>query len=299
MQDDVIFNIFVKEDISKPENRINLALFHLQMFDVFHNWFLEKFKLNADSIIFPVKNEEGSRPDFVVYNSFGDKIGYIEVECGINLEQFNRFKILYEKDGVKVYSIFGKKEHLPDLSLEEIKTFINSIYNTIQNNQIKLSCKYLTNLIDETIYTINDTSRKPVSKDFINSNSFIKELLSKLNDVDMVEKTNRANAGHIYYDTNKDKGFSLKVFSTEGDKKHISLLNISGGRHLINFQSEEKYRFYLQHKPINIVDEWISFISFKLKYPINKIGFNKSRNVPIETVHENIDELVNLIRKLV
>ena len=30
-------DIFVREDIAKPENRVNLALFHLQMDDKFHN----------------------------------------------------------------------------------------------------------------------------------------------------------------------------------------------------------------------------------------------------------------------
>lgn len=35
-------DIFVNEDISKPENRINLALFHLQMNSNFHNWFFNK-----------------------------------------------------------------------------------------------------------------------------------------------------------------------------------------------------------------------------------------------------------------
>lgn len=55
----------------------------------------------------------------------------------------------------------------------------------------------------------------------------------------MIDGAGRPSPGHIYYDTVKEKGFSLKVFSTKGAARHISLLNISGGRAVVNFQSTE------------------------------------------------------------
>lgn len=75
--------------------------------------------------------------------------------------------------------------------------------------------------------------------------------------------------------------------------------SISAGRPFISFQSGEKYRFYLQHKSKYKVEEWIEFISTKLKYPIESLGVNQKLNIPIDIVHGNIDELVEIIRRLV
>ena len=214
-------DIFVNEDISKPENRINLAIFHLQMVPEFHHWFLKKLGITDDVIIYPVKNVDGSRPDFVIKNLQGIKIGYIEVECGTDLEQLTRFVRLYEKDGIRIYSVFGKREYNSDLALEEIKEFLESRMDILQSNQQKLSCKYLIESINSTIYRISDTKRKPVSKEFINENLFVRDLLKKLSDIDKPDNSNRPVPGHIYYDTVKEKGFSLKVYSQKGNKKSI------------------------------------------------------------------------------
>lgn len=78
---DIRDNIFVNEDISKPENRVNLTLFHLQMDESFHIWFCSKLKIPISSILFPVKNSVGDRPDYIIKNN-GLTIGYAEVELG-------------------------------------------------------------------------------------------------------------------------------------------------------------------------------------------------------------------------
>ncbi len=294
---DLFDNIFVNEDISKPENRINLAIFHLQMDSDFHNWFLHKLGLNS-CVIYPIKNVDGSRPDFVIKNLQGELIGYVEVECGVDVEQLNRFKRLYEKNGVRVYSVYGKREYHPDLSLEEIKEYLESRLDKIQNNQVRLSSKYLIESINSTIYRISDTKRKPVSEEFINSNPFISELLLKLTDIDKPKDINRPNTGHIYYDTVKEKGFSLRVFSKK-TRQGIALFSISGGKPQVRFQSEEKYRHYLQHKNQEDVDEWINFITNSLNIPIDSLRSNQSLEIPISIVNENLDELEKIIRKLV
>lgn len=294
-------DIFVNEDISKPENRINLALFHLQMNSDFHNWFFNKLNLDTNSILYPVKNIKGTRPDYVIKTIDDKTIGFIEVECGTDLEQFSRFKNIHETEDVKVYSVFGLKKHFPDISLEEIKEYIESNSDSFVNVQELLSSKYLVELINNTIYTIKDTKRQPVNEDFINSNTFLKELLNKFEylGIDKDIDINKPIPGHVYYDTNKDKGFSLKVYSSKGVKKGISLLNISGGRPYINFQSEEKYRDYLRHKSEKTIDEWINFISNVLKYPIKTLKYNGKQAVPINIVHQNMDELISNLSRLV
>ncbi|MFZ2724759.1 MAG: hypothetical protein WAX77_00735 [Methylococcaceae bacterium] len=97
-------DIFVNEDISKPENRVNLALFHLQMNDVFHQWFCERLQLPVTSIIYPTKNINANRADYIVKE--GDKIlAYIEVELGNeNKPQLSS----YEIHNVRILSYYGK-----------------------------------------------------------------------------------------------------------------------------------------------------------------------------------------------
>lgn len=199
---------------------------------------------------------------------------------------------------VRVYSVYGKREYNPDISLEEIKEYLESRLHRMQNNQIKLSSKYLIESINSTIYRISDTKRKPVSEEFISSNPFISELLLKLKDINKPENSNRPIPGHIYYDTVKEKGFSLKVFSVN-TFQGIALLSIRGGRPQIRFQSEKKYRYYLVHKNREDVDEWINFIINSLNVPINLLRFNQSKEIPISIVHENIEKLEKNIRKLV
>ncbi len=117
-------DIFVREDIAKPENRVNLALFHLQMDEGFHKWFCEELQLPVSAIIYPTENLSGDRPDLIVKD--GDKtIGYIEVELGDeNKSQLSTYRYKYANDKTKIFSITGKSFHNSDLSLEEISAFL-------------------------------------------------------------------------------------------------------------------------------------------------------------------------------
>jgi len=75
------------EDTSKPENRVNLALFHLLMIDEFAAFVKSKLKIPAECCIYPAPNLETEefdtceRPDFKIELD-GVLMGYIEVELG-------------------------------------------------------------------------------------------------------------------------------------------------------------------------------------------------------------------------
>ncbi|MCX6023158.1 MAG: DUF6508 domain-containing protein [Chloroflexi bacterium] len=62
-------DLFVREDVSKPENRVNLALFSLMLVPQFRHRFLRELGLDVDSIVYPPRNVPGGRPDFVVIGS--------------------------------------------------------------------------------------------------------------------------------------------------------------------------------------------------------------------------------------
>lgn len=293
-------DIFVKEDIAKHENRVNLALFHLQMDEDFHKWFCEKLSIPISSIIYPTENLSGDRPDFIVKNA-ERIIGYIEVELGDeNKSQLSTYRYKYESDQTKIYSITGKSIQKSDLSLEEISSYLSRKLDTLSNNQKVLSAQYLIKLIDT--YSNNNLTytRNPVSDEVLNR-PFVSKLLSALEDYKPEPNQKRAESGKYYCDTNSEKGFSFRVYSVEStlQTKSISLLSITKGRDFITFLSADKYRKYLNHRDESDVENWINFIQNNLKLPIHKISFAGRREAPIALVEKYSDELINVIVPLI
>ncbi len=293
-------DIFVNEDISKPENRVNLALFHLQMVNDFHNWFCKKLNIPESSLIYPIENLSGDRPDYVVKND-NKIIGYIEVELGDeNKSQLLRYRNKYENENIKIFSITGKPAHNSDLSLEEIGNFLKNNLPNFANQQIVLSAKYLIKLIETFSKNTPTKSRNPVSEEVLNR-PFVKRLLEALKDYQPESNLRRAVPGKYYCDTTSKKGFSFRVYSVEStlQTKSISLLSITKGRDFITFLSAEKYRKYLNHKNESDVENWINYIQNVLKLPIDKINFAQRLEAPISSVEKHFDELIKVIVPLI
>jgi hypothetical protein len=291
-------NIFVKEDIAKPENRVNLAIFHLQMISEFHNWFCCKLHISKDSVIFPTENLNGDRPDFIIKE--GDHIhGYIEVELGgENISQLSSYRYKYETEKSRIFSITGKIAQGSDLGLDEINSYLLSIYDFLPNNQARISATYLMQLI--TTYTNGSISysRNPVSEKML-KNPFVNDLLNALKDYIPAANQKRAEPGKYYCDTNSPKGFSFRVFTPYSSQKSLSLLSITNSSDYITFLSAEKYRHYLAHKSGPDIDSWIIFITKRLGLPIDKKEFDGRSNLSISSVNNYFDEMVNCIKALI
>ena len=71
--------IFTNEDLSRPENRINVAMFGVMAQDWFRVWLLSELNLPASSVVFPPTNVGTERPDFTVEDpGTGDRLGWID-----------------------------------------------------------------------------------------------------------------------------------------------------------------------------------------------------------------------------
>jgi len=293
-------DIFVREDIAKPENRVNLALFHFQMDDSFHKWFCAKLNIPETSTIYPTENLSGDRPDYIIRND-DEIIGYVEVELGDeNKSQLASYRSKYESDQIKIFSISGKSHHNSDLSLEEISGFLSKQINSFNSEQKKLSAKYLIKLIETYINDIASYSRNPVSEEVLNR-PFVNRLLDALKDYQPDPNHKRAVPGQYYCDTNSPKGFSFRVYSLEStlQTKSISLLSITKGRDFVTFLSEEKYKKYLNHKNDTEINNWLNFIKNTLNLPIDKKGLNGRIESPINIVDKYLSELVAVIIPLI
>jgi hypothetical protein len=291
-------DIFVKEDIAKPENRINLALFHIQMDEGFHKWFCEELRLPVSAIIYPTENLSGDRPDFIVKDA--DRIiGYIEVELGDeNKSQLSTYRYKYENEQTKIFSITGKSFQKSDLSLEEISVFLSSKIDTLSNKQKVLSAQYLIKLIETYSSNIHSYTRNPVSDEVLNR-PFVNKLLDSLEIYRPDKNQNRAEPGKYYIDTNSPKGFSFRVYSPIAIQKSTSLLSITKGRDYITFLSEEWYRKYLNHKTEIDVTNWINFISQDLKLPINTVMLKERLEISLPTVDKHFDKLLTVVIRLI
>ncbi len=285
-------DMFVNEDISKHENRVNLALFHLQMNDDFHKWFCEQLGISDSCVIYPQKGREGIRPDFIVKD--GEKeLGCIEVELGgENKDQLNKYRMIYET----VFSITGEKTDESNLGLDEISGFLSETIIPIANSQTKLSAQYLVKLIKDCAHGTKSYSRSPVS-DEVMAKPFINKLLTALVDYEPRDGQSKAEPGKYYCDTYEAKGFSFRVYSPISKaNKSVSLFSMTNGRDFISFSSAEKYRNYLSHKN---VDAWISFITNELCLPIDKINLKNRLEISISSLSDNFENFIKNIKPLI
>ena len=132
----------MNEDISKPENRVNLALFSLMQQDWFREWILKRLRLPADAVVYPPTNVHGRRPDLKVARD-GSELAMIEVELGTNLGQAED----YRKQFATVKTIWGKRESGSDLSLEEVAEFLEGPRSL--SPQTRFNVEHLRKLIIE------------------------------------------------------------------------------------------------------------------------------------------------------
>ena len=285
-------DMFVREDISKPENRINLAIFHLLMIDEFREWIFNKLNIDVNSTVYPVTNSGGNRPDMIIKN--GEKvIGCIEVEIGNeNVSQ----TLAYSKCYDRVFTISGLKSHNTDLSLEHVKDFINAAERSKFNSQQILSLNYLSKLIDSYIYGFDTNSRTQISEK-VSENPFFNKIIKELSDL-ISGDFSKIYPGQIGIDTVKDEGFSLKVYSRLSNNNKLALISRSGGRDTIIFQSADKYKKYIPSK-LDAVNSWIDFIENELHGEISKLGLNNRISIPIRKFDDGkIQKMLILIRKL-
>lgn len=294
--DQIKSEIFTNEDISKPENRLNLAIFHLQMHQPFHDWFCSKLNIKNESVIYPTQTNSGIRPDFIIRNG-NEIIGYVEVELGNeNSAQLAEYRRKYK---AKVYSISAYRSQGCDLGLDEIEEFIISELKNSSNVQTKTSLIYLQNLISTFGGKHSSNVRVDVSEKMLN-HPFVSQVLNNLTEFAPQEgESKKPFPGYYNIDTVKESGFSFKVYSRLSKNKLLSIFAISGGREQIIIQSSKKYHHYLQDRKTEHVNNWVNFIINELGYRIDNLDFNQRLNIPISVVQKKIFQFTNLIKPLI
>jgi len=139
--------LFVHEDISKPENRINLALLSVLMVPAFRHWFLGRLGLTPDCTVYPPRNIGELRPDFVAVSQAGTVKAWIEIElAGENAAQLDAYR---NRLSAPIKSIVRPRDAASDVSLEELAEIASTCLNEIIDRQQRKSVQIFVDLVGE------------------------------------------------------------------------------------------------------------------------------------------------------
>lgn len=212
--------VFVNEDVSKPENRVNLALFSLMLIPSIRDWLLKELSLPQDSIVYPPQNSAGLRPDFVVVNPDNTVVAWIEVELGSE----NTAQLIAYRNGFQepVRSIVGAETDRGDVSLEKIATALNSELSQNLDRQQTTNVGVFTTLVSTLagypqMFTYTDPNAE------IRNNSLIRALQAHLEDV-LQYGAPPVIPGTAQVSTITQKGWTIRVYSKAAKGGSVSLL---------------------------------------------------------------------------
>lgn len=287
-------DLFLHEDLSKPENRINLAIFGLMCAHDFRTWFQEQLGLPAEAVLYPTINVEGVRPDFAVKNASTDEtLAWIEVECGKDQEQVDRFR---RRLSEPVLTIWGRTTHGSDLSLEQIKDFLHGWHPA--EPQVRFNAEHLRQQIVEVLDGRVGTHypTQPVSA-AMRATPFVAAITEALHGQLSFAVTGAVRPGEIRANTKGDAGFSLRVHSPiAGGDKSLSILSQTGGRPQLWFQSEAKLRRYLPAKATEITR--LVGVVHDMGGDMSSIAENGKTSIPIEVAAQYVTDLAEVVTAL-
>ena len=283
-------DLFLREDLSKPENRINVALFGLMTQGWFREWFLKKLSLPSDVVVYPPKTYKGYRPDLKAVSD-DSTLAWIEVELGADEAQAK----CYEKEYCEsVKRVWGKRSDACDLSLEEIADRLDNQKDLPKQTQVNVD--YLRELIREGLAGhIGSPGRATVSDD-MRSGPLVAELSQRLGDRLLFDiGSGSPRVGYLKADTtdtHNNKGFSLRVRRRDSSSGTVSLMAIKAETQLI-FPSRQKLNRCLPDRQSE-VEAYLRLVShFGCDVDVQGDNAKPSLrlNEILDTVLEKIDEI--------
>ena len=232
--------IFVNEDLSRPENRINIAMFGLMAQGWFRTWLLSQLGITGNAIVYPRTNSEAMRPDFTIEDAdTGETLGWIEVEIGRDSGQLSRYQGNFVEPVKTIWGCSG------DVSLECIASRLNGELEagTLQP-QARMSVLLLRKLIVNALTdTASDSKPVQVSTE-MRGHWLVQGLVERLGDrLDFDLKP--IVPGNLKANARGREGFSLRVFSRMASAHDVSVLHIHGGAAEIRFASRARLERYL------------------------------------------------------
>ena len=287
--------IFTNEDLSKAENRVNVALFGLMPQDWFREWFLEKLNLPLDSILYPPTNMQDARPDLTVEAPDDSKTrAWVEVELGTDPEQINRYSRLYQEP---VKSVLGRDDDGGDLSLEEINEFLGECIGSLPP-QTEVNVTHLRKLIDEGLYGHSRPQKRTEVSEKIRAHPFVVGMVERLGDK-LKFTAGRINPGELKADAIKEDGFSLRAFSHVSTTGSVFLLSIRGGSQQLKFPNKAWLQKYLPDHRSAAIEEYVALLNrMGLNIDTGKTNVYARGSLHVDLVLPHLDDIAKCVLAL-
>jgi len=284
--------VFVNEDISKLENRINLALFNLMLIPEIRKWLLSELKLPVDCIVYPPKNNAAGRPDFVVVDSSDQIAGWIEVEQGgENTQQLATYRNTLSQH---VRSVVGPENAGGDLSLERIAKKIIFELENILDRQQSVNAEVFTNLVNQISKGSTSWNYTEPSAE-VQNNQFLLQLATHLEGI-LVYGTPPVKPGIVQVSTITQRGWTVRVYSKGAKGGSASLLwDQSIGKGIMRVPSYKRLTRCFPSS-LSLVEDYVDFFR-KLGVDTKAILENQSMPVMQTNLQDNIISLAVLIKK--
>ncbi|HEY1296211.1 MAG TPA: hypothetical protein VGJ60_24295 [Chloroflexota bacterium] len=284
-------DLFVREDVSKPENRVNLALFSLMLVPRFREWFLERLGLDTGACVYPPQNQPGGRPDFVVVGPDSSVLAWIEVELGgENTAQLRAYRHALDKP---VKSLIGIKGSGGDLTLDEISTRVNELSEDFDRQQA-MNAGVLTQLIAELAGGPTAPQYREPS-DRIRQRPLMQELQKRLGSA-FEFGIPPVRPGTVQVGSMSETGWTLRVFSSQASGGSVQLMNRPTNAPLVRIPALEHLRRYLPLATVAV--ERYARLMLNLGIDISKIGGQQHMPVSEEALMADVDELAECVRAL-
>ena len=253
--------IFVNENLSHPENRINVALFGLMAQDWFRTWLLLRLGMPENAIVFPPTNAGVQRPDFTIEDpATGTTFGWIEVEIGSDEEQLHRYNEYFEREFGKEDSVKSICGRGGDLSLECISSRLKSELDAgTLAPQPGLSVRLLRKLIEQALGEVVSASKPVRVSERMKDHWLVRALTHRLGDrLDFDLKP--AVPGCLKANARGESGFSLRVHSPIPSAREVSILNVRGGAEEVCFASRAHLERYLPDHRAEAIATWCTLV---------------------------------------
>ena len=277
-------DLFLREDLSRPENRVNVALFGLMQQDWFRGWFLAQLDLPTAAVVYPPTNWNGARPDLKVVGSDGSTLARIEVELSSNAGQVQDYENRYTEP---IKTVWGRESNGGDLALDEIAAYLDS--QTGLSPQTTLNAQFLRDLIREGLEGASSSSgRAPVAEEMHN-HELVAGLKERLGGRLLFDCSGAPAIGYLKADTNKPQGFSLGVNSGESSNRVLKIMSITAGTPKVYFPSLAKLNKYLpgHHAEVQVYASVLQ----ELGIDIGRYEENERPWRPLDDVLGRIDAL--------
>ena len=292
-------DMFVREDLGKSENRVNVALFAMMQQDWFRKWFLTKLDLPTDAVVYPPKNVNGYRPDLKAVSHDNCTLAWIEVELGTDESQADDYKNAF-CDPVK--TVWGKRGDCGDLSLEEIAEYLEACPSKDLSPQEAVNTDYLYKVIQDGLDGHKGSSGRARLSDKMRKHRLVVGLEELLGDRLRFEYGNQPPTdGYFKADTTgsgetNNQGFSLRVHSEKATNKTLAVMSISAGRKKVYFPSLVKLKKYLPEQ-LDAVECYASLL-LRMGLDISKCSEGMRPSLPLCTVLAELDGLARCLQAL-